>query len=72
MRFEPFVGVAPSLYQKAFGSRHRKGDSGEIVELKRDSAVPVGASFVVSNPQLEENLSSKVDEVRDEIHGANP
>lgn len=72
VRFEPFVGVAPSLYQKAFGSRHRKGDSGEIVELKRDSAVPVGASFVVSNPQLEENLSSKVDEVRDEIHGANP
>ena len=70
VRFEPFVGVAPGLYQKAFGARHRKGDSGEIVELKRSSAVPVGASFVVSNPQLEENLSSRVDEIQVGIHGA--
>jgi hypothetical protein len=64
--------IAPPFYQRAFAFRPRKGRTGEIVELKRETAIPIGASFVVSNPQIEENLSSKVDEIRTKIHGESP
>jgi hypothetical protein len=72
VEFVPFEGVAPPFYQRAFAFRPRKGRTGEIVELKRETAIPIGASFVVSNPQIEENLSSKVDEIRTKIHGESP
>lgn len=72
VQFVPFEGVAPPLYQRAFSFRPRKGKTGEIIELKREIAIPIGASFVVSNPQIEENLSSKVDGIRTKIHGALP
>lgn len=72
VEFVPFEGIAPPYYQRAFAFRPRKRRTGEIVELKRDTAIPVGASFVVSNKQIEENLSSKVDEIRAKIHGDSP
>jgi cytidine deaminase len=72
VEFVPFEGVAPPFYQRAFAFRPRKGKTGEIIELKRETAIPIGASYVVSNPQIEENLSSKVDEIRVKIHGEAP
>lgn len=72
VEFIPFEGIAPPFYQRAFSYRPRKGKTGEIIELKREIAIPIGASFVVSNPQIEENLSSKVDEIRIKIHGSSP
>jgi cytidine deaminase len=72
VEFVPFEGIAPPLYQRAFAFRPRKGKTGEIIELKRETAIPIGASFVVANPQIEENLSSKVDEIRAKIHGEEP
>jgi len=72
VEFVPFEGIAPPFYQRAFAFRPRKGKTGEIIELKRETAIPIGASFVVSNPHIEENLSSKVDEIRAKIHGETP
>jgi cytidine deaminase len=72
VEFVPFEGIAPPFYQRAFAFRPRKGRTGEIIELKRETAIPIGASFVVSNPHIEENLSSKVDEIRGKIHGEEP
>lgn len=66
--FRPFQGVSPLLYQRAFAYRPRKDRAGVIVHLNRKAAIPVGASFVVSNPQLEENLSAKVDDIRSKIN----
>ena len=66
--FRPFQGVAPLLYQRAFNYRPRKDKAGAIVHLNRQNAIPVGATFGVTNPQLEENLSGQVDEIRTKIH----
>lgn len=65
--FRPFQGVSPVLYQRAFAYRPRKTSTGTIVHLNRKEAIPVGASFAVANPQLEENLSGKLDEIRAEL-----
>jgi deoxycytidylate deaminase len=66
--FRPFQGVSPLLYQRAFSYRPRKDKMGAIVHLNRKTAIPLGASFGVANPRLEENLSAKVDELRSTIN----
>lgn len=68
VEFRPFQGVSPVLYQRAFSYRTRKTKSGTIVRLNRMAAIPVGATYTVSNPHLEENLSGKVDEIRSRIN----
>lgn len=67
VEFKPFQGVAPILYQRVFAYRPRKTKTGTIVHLNRSAAVPVGASFTIANPSLEESLSARVDEIREEI-----
>tara|TARA_R110000868_G_scaffold49589_6_gene159697 strand:+ start:204 stop:1727 length:1524 start_codon:yes stop_codon:yes gene_type:complete len=65
--FRPFQGVSPILYQRVFAYRPRKTKIGTIIHLKRKEALPIGASFTVANPHLEENLSGKVDEIRTQL-----
>ncbi len=67
--FRPFQGVSPILYQRAFAYRPRKNRMGNIVHLNRKTAIPVGASFTVTTPHLEENLSAKLDEIHTKLHG---
>jgi deoxycytidylate deaminase len=61
VRFRPFLGVAPTIYQRVFAMKPRKNEAGTIVQWDKSKAVPLGAVFGVSSLTLEESLSSKVD-----------
>jgi cytidine deaminase len=67
VRFRPFQGVAPVLYQRAFTYRPRKTSTGTIVVWKPRKATPLGAAFGVERPNLEITASNSVAGILDRI-----
>jgi deoxycytidylate deaminase len=53
VRFRPFHGVAPSLYQRVFSYRDRKDQYGNIATWDPKAASPVGAILGVERPSVE-------------------
>ncbi|RYG95684.1 MAG: hypothetical protein EON58_13650 [Alphaproteobacteria bacterium] len=53
VRFRPFHGVAPILYQRMFAAHPRKDPYGTIANWNPVEAVPVGAVFGVERPKME-------------------
>lgn len=64
VRFEPFSGIAPRLYQRVFAYRPRKNKSGTIVQWSRSKAIPRESVFGVAEVTLEENFSAQVDAIK--------
>lgn len=60
VRFRPFQGVAPALYQRVFAYRDRKDDDGTIAIWKPKAAEPVGAIYGVERPSVETAASNIV------------
>lgn len=60
VRFRPFHGVAPILYQRVFSSRDRKDEYGTIATWKPRSATPVGAIFGIERPSVETAASNSL------------
>jgi cytidine deaminase len=58
VRFRPFHGVAPVLYQRVFSYRERKDQYGTIATWNPRSATPVGAILGVERPSVETAASS--------------
>ena len=58
VRFRPFHGVAPGLYQRVFSYRDRKDEYGTIATWEPRLASPVGAIFGVERPSVETAASS--------------
>jgi deoxycytidylate deaminase len=53
VRFRPFQGIAPVLYQRVFARSGRKDDDGTIAKWDPKKAVPLGAVFGVERPKSE-------------------
>lgn len=53
VRFRPFHGVAPMLYQRAFTRRDRKDRDGTIASWEPLAAEPVGAIYGIERPSVE-------------------
>lgn len=60
VRFRPFHGVAPILYQRVFASQTRKDEYGTIATWEPRDATPVGGIFGVERPSLETAASSSL------------
>lgn len=58
VRFRPFHGVAPLLYQRVFSYRDRKDAYGTIATWEPRLATPVGAIFGVERPSVETAASN--------------
>lgn len=63
VRFRPFHGIAPILYQRVFGVRQRKNDRGTIASWAPKQAIPVGAVFGVERETIELSAINSVAEV---------
>lgn len=51
--FEPFEGIAPSIYKQLFSFKKRKDDQGYVVEWKKRGAVPALAHLSTAHLDLE-------------------
>ena len=60
VRFRPFHGVAPILYQRVFAYRPRKDQYGTIAIWNPRKAIPVGAVYGVERPNVETAVSNSV------------
>lgn len=60
VRFRPFHGIAPILYQRVFSNRPRKDVYGTIATWQPLKAVPVGAVHGVERPKIEVTASNSV------------
>lgn len=60
VKFRPFQGVAPALYQRVFAYRDRKDDDGTIATWKPKAAEPVGAIYGIERPSVETAASNIV------------
>jgi deoxycytidylate deaminase len=69
VRFRPFMGIAPGLYQRVFSYRKRKDTYGAVAEWDPSRASPVGAAAEVVRPQFEAFVASQVAELLKKIHG---
>lgn len=58
VRFRPFHGVAPVLYQRVFSYRDRKDAYGTIATWDPAAATPVGAIFGIERPSVETAASN--------------
>ena len=67
VRFRPFHGVAPALYQRVFAMRDRKNDRGTIATWNPKSAIPVGAIFGVERPKVETAVSNSLADVLEKL-----
>lgn len=67
VRFRPFHGVAPKLYQRVFQYRPRKDAYGTIVKWQPKRATPVGAVFGVERQSVEIAASNSVAETLNRI-----
>ena len=71
VRFRPFHGVAPTLYQRVFAMRDRKDDHGVIAKWLPKKAIPVGAVFGVERPKVETAASNSVADILERIRVEN-
>jgi cytidine deaminase len=62
VQFRTFHGVAPLLYRRVFSYRKRKDESGRVVTLDPQRAIPVGATFGINSARTEANLVARLDE----------
>jgi deoxycytidylate deaminase len=60
VRFRPFHGVAPALYQRVFSYRDRKDPYGTIATWDPRAATPVGAIYGVERPSIETAASNSL------------
>lgn len=60
VRFRPFHGVAPILYQRVFSFRDRKDQYGSIASWNPKAASPVGAIYGVERPSIETAASNSL------------
>lgn len=60
VQFEPFEGVAPSLYPKLYTASSRKDAKGYIVPWEKDTALPKLIRFSTAHPALELPFTTKV------------
>lgn len=60
VRFRPFNGVAPVLFQRAFRYRPRKDSRGLLASWNPQSALPSGAVGSVDRPSLEASKAEAV------------
>jgi cytidine deaminase len=60
VRFRPFHGVAPVLYQRVFSNRDRKDLYGTIATWEPRAATPVGAIYGVERPSVETAASNSL------------
>lgn len=60
VRFRPFHGVAPILYQRVFSFRDRKDQYGSIAAWNPKAASPVGAIYGVERPSIETAASNSL------------
>ena len=67
VRFRPFHGVAPKLYQRAFQFRQRKDAYGTVLKWQPKRATPVGAVFGVERESVEITASNSVAETLKKI-----
>ena len=67
VRFRPFQGVAPSLYQRVFAIRTRKNEFGVIAVWSPKKATPVGAVFGVERPKVETSAINSLAETLEKI-----
>jgi cytidine deaminase len=72
VRFRPFHGVAPILYQRVFAMRDRKNDRGMIATWHPKSAIPVGAVFGVERPKVEIAASNALADVLQKVSVSKP
>ena len=63
VRFRPFHGVAPTLYQRVFAMRDRKDDHGVIAKWLPKKSIPIGAVFGVERPKVETTASNSVADI---------
>ncbi|WP_293880236.1 anti-phage dCTP deaminase [Sphingomonas sp.] len=63
VQFRPFQGVSPTLYQRVFSMRPRKGKFGAVAKFNRTRAMPVGGVQGVSNFLLEKFYNARLDEI---------
>jgi deoxycytidylate deaminase len=68
VRFRPFHGVAPALYQRVFAMRDRKDDRGVIAKWAPKKAIPVGAVFGVERSKVETAASNSVAEILEKVN----
>ncbi|MDP9422866.1 MAG: deaminase [Pseudomonadota bacterium] len=71
VRFRPFHGVAPTLYQRVFAYRDRKNELGIIANWAPKKAMPVGAGFGVERSKVETSASNSVAETLEKIRVSN-
>lgn len=62
--FKPFQGISPTLYQRVFSMRPRKGKFGAVVRFNRDKALPVGAIQGVGQLLVEKYYHARLDEIK--------
>lgn len=67
VRFRPFQGIAPTLYQRVFAIRDRKNQTGVIATWAPKKATPVGAVFGVERPKMETSAINSIAETLDKI-----
>jgi len=67
VRFRPFHGVSPTLYQRVFAFRDRKDDHGVIAKWAPKKAIPLGASFGVARESIEFAAANSVAEILERI-----
>lgn len=60
VRFRPFHGIAPQLYNRVFSYRDRKDQYGTIAIWNPRTATPVGAILGVERPSVETAASNAV------------
>jgi cytidine deaminase len=70
VRFRPFMGISPSIYQRVFKHRRRKDSYGAVENWDPSQSSPVGASAEVVRPQFEAFVANQLEEVLTKIHGA--
>lgn len=61
--FEPFEGIAPSVYKQLFSFKKRKDEQGYVVEWKRRSALPALAGLSTAHLKSEIIHVKSLDEV---------
>ena len=60
VRFRPFHGVAPVLFQRAFRYRPRKNSHGLLATWDPQTSLPSGASGSVERPMLEASAAASI------------
>ncbi|MGC1470840.1 MAG: deaminase, partial [Sphingorhabdus sp.] len=63
VKFRPFHGTSPVLFQRVFQFRKRKDNRGIVASWVPSEAFPSGASLTVERPKKEASAANKVAEV---------